>query len=181
MPQQVLSSGNCTVCHGGQQHTIQEKLYAGIAIPEMEPMPDIMYGAGVACDGCHTDVEFIQVGDVTFTGKVSGAMACTECHGDEWYGEMLIEWQDEIRVRIDDLRPDLERLESMCQSAGGSDEQIVKALDLAGSARTKVSHVVLDGSYGAHNYAYVSAILDEVETEIEECRSILVAQRNSER
>jgi hypothetical protein len=142
-------------------------------------MPDVMYGAGVACDGCHTDMQFTQVGDLTIGSTESGPAECVDCHGDEFYGEMLTEWQDEIRERIKEISPDLDRLESRCRSARGSEEQIAKARGLLKSAQAKMSHVIVDGSYGAHNYEYVSSILDEVETEMEECREVLTAYRTS--
>ncbi len=40
------------------------------------------------------------------------------------------------------------------------------------TARAKLQYVVGDGSYGAHNIAYVSAILDSAEAEIENCLSL---------
>ena len=51
MAEQLLTSTNCTTCHGGKRHSVQEGIYAGTALLDLDPMPDVMYEAGVACDG----------------------------------------------------------------------------------------------------------------------------------
>ena len=173
--QQLLASGNCNSCHGGQRHSLQEKIYAGTAIPELQATPDAMYTASVACDGCHTDQQVSGFGTVPFTKKISGAKQCADCHGSKMYGQMLTSWQEETKERLAELEPALQRLDSIFGTAQESDEKLAQAGDLLESARTKLSYVIQDGSYGAHNITYVSAILDIAETEIRKCQALVAA------
>ncbi len=172
MEQQLLASGNCHTCHEGERHSLQERIYAGTALPEVERIPDAMYKAGVACDGCHTQVQSAGLGGVPFTKKLSGPKQCADCHGSEMYGQMLASWQEDTKERLGELQPALKQLDQTCRTAQVSAEELDKAQKLLNSAKTKLSYVMEDGSYGAHNIVYVSAILDSVETEIESCRSL---------
>lgn len=172
MEQQLLASGNCSSCHEGERHSLQERIYAGTALAEIERLPDAMYKAGVACDGCHTDVQSAGLGGVPFTKKLSGPKQCADCHGSEMYGQMLVSWQEDIKERLGELQPDLKRLDEICRAAQVPAEELTKAQELLNSAKTKLSYVIQDGSYGVHNIAYVSAILDSAEAEIERCRSL---------
>ena len=172
MEQQLLASGNCHSCHEGERHSLQEQIYAGTALPEVERIPDAMYKAGVACDGCHTQVQSAGVGGMAFTKKLSGPKQCADCHGSQMYGQMLASWQEDTKERLGELQPALKQLDQTCRTAQVSAEELAKAQKLLASAGTKLAYVMKDGSYGAHNIAYVSAILDSVETEIESCRSL---------
>ena len=164
MEAQMLTSSNCQSCHGGERHSLQERIYAGTAVSEIENMPDVMYKAGVACDGCHTDVQYVDSGEMTFTCKVSGEKQCARCHGEDSYAEILTMWQSDIRERLSAVQKELKQLET----ARNSDE----AKSLLKSVRVLVSSVVDDGSYGAHNNEYISAILDKAEAELAQCRSL---------
>jgi len=148
----------------------------GAAIPDMGRMPDVMYAAGVSCDGCHTDVRFTRVGVMTMTSKVSGAKQCGSCHGDESYAEMLGSWQQETRERLAAIETDLAALEKACAATANRVKQAKLRRSLE-RARDRVSHVILDGSFGAHNYPYVSAILDSAEAELAKCRPLLARSR----
>lgn len=163
--QYLLASGNCRSCHGGERHTIQERMYAGTAVPELDAAPDFMYSAGVACEGCHTDVQVVQVGEeMAFTSKTSGTKQCADCHAEELYGEMLTEWQEETKERFADLRSALGEMER----AEGAE-----ARALLESAGSKLARIEADGSYGAHNYMYTSNILDSVESDLDAYRALL--------
>ena len=171
--QQLLAAGNCGACHEGERHSLQEKVYAGAAVADVEAMPDVMYAAGVACDGCHVTAEKGQGGLTSFTKKISGAKPCADCHGQKRYGTMLVEWQQDTKDRLGELQPALKELAKACQSSQGSGQELTEAKKLLASARRKLSCIVQDGSYGAHNYAYVSEVLDSAETEIERGRALL--------
>ena len=173
MVQQMITA-NCETCHGGKRHSIQEKLYAGEAVPQMQTEPDVMYVAGVACDGCHTDEGFVRDAAMTLTGKKAGAKQCAECHSSKRYGDMLEAWQEDTRERLDEIRPALAKLQEQCISSEAPGERLDQARRLLESAQMKVSQVVLDGSLGAHNYIYVSDMLDTAEEELRKCRSLLV-------
>ena len=175
MEQQLLASGNCHTCHAGERHSLQERIYAGTALPELESVPDAMYKAGVACDGCHTDVQSDGLAGVPFTKKLSGEKQCAECHGSKMYGSMLVSWQEETRERLGELRPSLEQLRQTCENIQVPAEELAKAQYLLNSAKTKLLFVVEDGSYGAHNITYVTSVLDSAEAEIEKCRSLVTS------
>jgi len=176
MTQQILTSGNCKTCHGGERHSLQEKIYAGTALPDMKPTPDVMYAAGVSCDGCHTDAEFVHLGRMTFTSKRSGGKQCADCHADEMYGELLVSWQEDVRQRLKSLQSALQDLEKSCASANVAEDRVAQVKAHLTSAKDRVTYVVRDGSYGAHNNEYVAAILDKAEEEANACRTLLARE-----
>jgi len=173
MAEQLLTSSNCTTCHGGKRHTVQEAIYAGIAVAELDVKPDVMYEAGVACDGCHDDAQIIKMGEITLTSRISGAKQCVHCHGNEDYADEIASWQEATKEMLGELEPALAELEKALESSQASTEQLAQAKKLAGSARTKLDMVLKDGSYGAHNVGYVMEILDKVLEEIETGKSLV--------
>ncbi|MBC8470912.1 MAG: NapC/NirT family cytochrome c [Planctomycetes bacterium] len=173
MAEQLLTSSTCTTCHGAKRHSIQEAIYAGTALADLDTMPDTMYEAGVACDGCHDDAQIVKMGNITLTSRISGAKQCVDCHGDEDYTEQLTEWQETTKEMINELRPALEKLEKALQSSQASAEQLAEARKLSASARMKLEFVLKDGSHGAHNIGYVIEILDKVAEETEMGQSLI--------
>jgi len=173
MAEQLLTSSNCTTCHGSKRHSIQEAIYAGTAVAEMETTPDVMYEAGVACDGCHDDEQITHLGALTITSRISGAKQCIDCHDSEDYAEEIASWQEATKEMLNELGPALAKLEKALLSSQASAEQLAEAKKLAGSARTKLDMVLKDGSYGAHNAGYVMEILDKVLEEIEMSQSLI--------
>jgi len=140
-------------------------------------MPDLMYKAGVACDGCHTNARFVKVGEMTLTSKRSGPTECSDCHAEGSYADLLTAWQDETKASILELQAAVGEVQALLASGSHAPEaprdQLTKAQELFASAQTKLSHVVLDGSFGAHNIEYVTAILDGTRKELKECRALL--------
>jgi nitrate/TMAO reductase-like tetraheme cytochrome c subunit len=173
MGEQLLTSSNCTTCHGSKRHSIQEAIYSGTAVAELDPTPDVMYEAGVACDGCHDDVQTAHLGNLALTSRISGAKQCIDCHDNEDYAEELASWQEATKEMLGELGPALAELEKALQSSQASTEQLAEAKKLAGSARTKLDMVLKDGSHGAHNAGYVMEILDKVFEEIEKSQSLI--------
>jgi len=181
--QQLLASGDCKTCHSGERHSLQERMYAGTAVAAMDKAPDPMYKAGVACGGCHTEPRPVGESVTSFTKKFSGPGQCADCHTAKKtpgprdatktkYGKRLVEWQEETKDRIDELKPELAKLTEAFKSAKApSEADLTKTKGLFTSAQTRLSFVIADGSYGAHNYLYISEILDEVEDAIDKCRS----------
>lgn len=172
-PHEKMASGNCSTCHGTKRHTIQERMYAGTAVDDVDPEPDVMFKAGVACDGCHLEEKAVKVGVATYTSRIAGSKPCADCHGDKDYAEMLTDWQTETRSRLGDLLPKLTALEQACQSAKVPKDKAAAAMKILAAARNRVDCVVQDGSYGAHNSAYVGSLLDEAEGEIEKGAALL--------
>jgi nitrate/TMAO reductase-like tetraheme cytochrome c subunit len=173
MAQQMLTSGDCTTCHGGKRHSIQEAIYAGTAFSELDTAPDVMYEAGVACDGCHDEAQIITMGELSLTSRLSGAKQCVDCHGDEDYSEQLTDWQEAVKEMIGELQPALEKLEKDLQSSQTSADQLAEARKLSAAARTKLDTVLKDGSFGAHNVGYVMEILDKLTEEIDASQSLI--------
>ena len=173
MAEQLLTTSNCTTCHGGKRHAIQEGIYAGTALADLDTMPDTMYEAGVACDGCHDETQIVKMGEITLTSRISGAKQCVDCHGNEDIAEDLVAWQETTKEMIGELGPALEGLEKALQSSQASAEKLAEARKLAVSARMKLDYVLKDGSYGAHNVAYVIEILDKVAEETEAGQSLI--------
>ena len=67
----------------------------------------------------------------------------------------------------------MEELEKTLRSSTGNSEQIAEARKLLDSVRTKLSFIAKDGSYGAHNFPYVTEVLDSAEEGLEKCRSLV--------
>ena len=174
MAQQLLASGNCKTCHSGERHSVQERIYAGTAIPAMKASPDPMYKAGVSCGGCHTDVRTAGLGAMPFTMKLSGTKQCVDCHAKKRYGKMLTDWQDETKERLKEFQAAIAKLDKDSLAAQSPPAaQLAEVKKLLGSARTKLTYIVKDGSYGAHNFPYISSALDTVEEEIDQCKSLV--------
>ena len=174
MASQLLTSNDCSTCHGEERHSVQEKVYAGIALPDMDAMPDVMYEAGVACDGCHDDTQIIKMGEFTLTSRTSGAKQCVDCHANnEDYAEQLAEWQESTKEMIDELQPALEKLAEACDPSDASSAEMVQARKLLALARTRLNIVIRDGSHGGHNIGYVTEILDKAIEEVEMGQSLV--------
>jgi len=180
--QQLLASGNCKTCHTGERHSLQERIYAGTALAELEPAPDAMYKAAVACAGCHTEVQVAGLGAMPFTKRLSGAKQCADCHGGKMYGRMLADWQEMTKDSLNELQAALAKLAKTCEASPQAPAgELDKAKALLASAGTKVSYVVQDGSYGAHNIEYVTEILERAQAEIEQCQSLVTGWNKSDR
>lgn len=171
MEQPLLASGNCRACHEGERHSLQEKMYAGAVVANQKAMPDKMYKAGVACFGCHTEMRKAVFGATPFTKKLCGPKQCISCHGNKRYAATLGEWQEDTKDRIGEFQPELAKLEKACQSVQAPPKELAETKSLLASARARIAYVIADGSYGAHNFNYISEILDNVESDIEKCQA----------
>ena len=172
--QQLLAFGDCKSCHVGERHSLQESMYAGTGIPATKGQADPMYKARVGCNGCHTDVRSASLGKMPFTMKGAGQKQCVDCHGNKNYGKMLVNWQELTKERLGELRTELATLDKACQSAKDDAPagEFTKAQAMLEAMRTTLSYIEKDGSYGAHNNAYVSDALDSVEDELAECEEL---------
>ncbi|MFW6163503.1 MAG: NapC/NirT family cytochrome c, partial [Planctomycetota bacterium] len=179
-PHEMMASGNCATCHGDQRHSIQERIYAGQAVEDVEPLPDVMFKAGVACDGCHIETKTERVGVAAYTRRVAGPQPCADCHGEPDYGLLLTEWQRETRQRLGGLTPRLASLERACQSAEGDNGKVDAARTVLAAARNRLECVERDGSYGAHNYAYTASLLDRAEAELDKGAALLNGHTSQE-
>jgi len=170
MERPLLASGNCRACHEGERHSLQEKMYAGAVVAGQKAMPDKMYKAGVACFGCHTEMRKAVFGVTPFTKKFCGPKQCTNCHGNKRYATTLADWQEDTKDRIGEFQPELAKLEKACQSVQAPPKELAETKGILASARARIAYIIADGSYGAHNFNYISEILDNVESDIEKCQ-----------
>jgi len=168
-----LASGDCKTCHAGQRHSLQERMYAGRAIPARKVQADPMYKAHVACNGCHTDPRSEGAGEMAFTMEGAGPTQCVDCHGNQRYGRMLENWQKDTRDRVGQFQADLAKLDKACSDAKDAPpDQVAKARAMLEAMRATLTCIEKDGSYGAHNYPYVSDALDDMEDELDDCREL---------
>jgi glutaredoxin len=133
----------------------------------------VMYAAGAACDGCHDDVQTIEMDTVTLMSRISGAKQCVDCHGDEDYADQLTEWQEFVKEMIDEVSTAMEQLEQAIESSQAPTGSLAQARAMSVSARMKLDMVLKDGSHGAHNIGYVIEIIDRVTQEIETSQSLM--------
>jgi hypothetical protein len=151
---------------------VQERVYAGSALKDVAGTADVMYQAGVACTGCHSEAQIAGAGQATMGTKVSGSKQCTACHANPGFGKMLTMWQQGTKARLEELQATLNELEGKQPAAAASAEAVAQRQKLIASAKEKLQVVTADGSYGAHNFAYVSTILDAAEADLNKCRSL---------
>jgi hypothetical protein len=179
-PHQMMASSQCGTCHGGGRHSVQERMYAGKAVADVPAEPDVMFKAGVACDGCHIENKVVAVGETKYTTRAAGARQCAGCHGDKDYGDLLAEWQKETRKRLSAIEPRLASLEKAAQTALPGNNGLDPARQLLAAAKGRVSCIVSDGSYGAHNYSYVTTLLDRTEADLKKAAALLNVQAKAQ-
>jgi len=175
-PHQMMASSQCGTCHGGERHSIQERMYAGQAVADLPAEPDVMYKAGVACDGCHIEDKTVAVGDASYVTRAAGPRPCAGCHGDKGYGDMLADWQKETRDRLAALAPRVAALEKACETSQPGNENRDQARQLVAAAKGRLSCIERDGSHGAHNYSYTSTLLDRAAADLKKAAALLNAQ-----
>lgn len=149
--QLIATEDKCSNCHHIQKselscnhcHETQSRVFSGEAAWLENPLPDIMWDAGLECSSCHYDED---TGVQHPTGET-----CNMCHGDG-YGEILTMWQEDIQGQVQSIEQDLQQIES-----GETTELIRGELLIMQEGIMKIKH---DGSSGAHNY---SAILETLE------------------
>jgi hypothetical protein len=158
----------CISCHsspeGLMHHPVQEMWEGQTLITEVEGVPGAHFGAGEDgpnCVSCHMPklptaeggTRTSHTGQPLFPGQAALVPAaqdsCTACHAEQADAaamQRLIEdTQNGVRSRVEALR---------AQVTADTAEWVIQALDF----------VAGDGSWGIHNYAYVDALLDAVET-----------------
>jgi len=173
----LAASGNCRACHSGQRHSLQERIYAGVAFAadDVKVQPSGKYTAGVSCDGCHTDVQSDTrgLGGAPFTKKVSSGQQCVACHGKDSVIDALDIWREDTTEALAKLKPKLEELTEKLKSPPPGAADLDKAKGLLESARIKITFVEDDGSLGAHNFDYVESALEKAARQIKDCEDLV--------
>ncbi len=145
----------CATCHGGG-HSPQRSLYAGIGGKGVAPMPDVMYRAGVRCEGCHRQHAEGDAGEAPLAGEV----ACMSCHGPS-YRTLFGDWKVMIEERTAAAR---QQLDSTARLLGD------QAPTLLADARHNLELVERGG--GIHNVRYSLALLRAVHLQQNERRKL---------
>lgn len=144
------TEGECSSCHGSGGHSPQRDLYAGIGGKGVDPSPDVMFRAGVRCEGCH-----IGEGE---TASTADEVSCMSCHGPG-YRKIFLGWQRAIDQRTAAVRRQLDQTLRAVGTSGA------EAIDDAWSNL----RLVEDG-HGIHNPTYSLAILEAAHQQINEAR-----------
>lgn len=142
----------CATCHGGG-HSPQRSLYAGIGGKGVPPMPDVMYQAGVRCEGCH-----LQHDGET---RVAGDVACMSCHGPR-YRTLFEDWNITVKNRTAAAR---RQLDATSRLMG---EQASTVL-----ADAKHNLELVERGSGIHNVKYSLALLQAVHRQQNEARGLV--------
>lgn len=140
----------CDACHGGG-HSPQRDLYAGLGGKGVEPMPDVMFRAGVRCEGCHLDH---GPGETRTAGEVS----CMSCHGPE-YRTLFESWQRTVSTRTVALR---KQLDSTGRQLGASPPAVL--------ADARANLELVERGRGIHNVPYSLALLEAAHRQLNEAR-----------
>ena len=144
------AQSECAACHAGR-HSPQRDLYAGIAGKGLPPMPDVMFRAGVRCEGCHFDHD----GAGTST---AGAVSCMSCHGPE-YRTLFASWSESVAERRAAVRRELDDTARQLGPA---------AAEALADARANLE--LVERGRGIHNVPYSLALLGAAHEEINSVR-----------
>ena len=141
----------CSTCHGGR-HSPQRDLYAGLGGKGVPPNPDVMYRAGVRCEGCHLD----HGGDGT--GR-AGEVSCMSCHGPDYRG-LFRAWSETIERRTSGVRRALDGNRSLGKASAALLSDAEANLEL------------VERGHGIHNVPYSLTVLDAAHRQINEARRL---------
>ncbi|MGA1825615.1 MAG: hypothetical protein ACMUIP_13230 [bacterium] len=171
--------GNCSECHTFV-HTTSEKMYLGMGGIGITGDPDPMFTAKVSCNGCHKQKQKISIGDFSFVTTKANLVVCDECHGlDTGYTDLAKEWQDEVKLKLDELtalnaelKPEIEKIRTIDKNTDYG-TVLSKIISIYEQAHSNLDFIIVDGSYGVHNYLYTNDLLSGIENDLLACRMLL--------
>jgi hypothetical protein len=137
---QLAQGGGCNACHDSR-HSPQRTLYAGLGGKDVAPLPDVMYQAGVRCEGCHID----HTGESP-TAK-AGEVSCMSCHGPG-YRKIFLLWTTTLAERGHALRRQLDASAPLVDRESEPFRNAVANLEL------------VERGHGVHNFPYSLALYD---------------------
>ncbi len=140
----------CSACHGGG-HSPQRDLYAGLGGKGVQPMPDVMFRAGVRCEGCH-----LRHGGRR--ARTAGEISCMSCHGPG-YRTLFHGWRETLERRTSGLR---RQYESTLRS--------IPAASSAVLADGEANLELVELGKGIHNFKYSLALLDAAHRQLNQAR-----------
>ena len=136
---------DCTLCH-----EMQKNMNMGISGVGVEDTPNYMYPDNASCPDCH-----LEENDWKMSPQV-----CIDCHGEDEYGDTMIEWQTATKALLAELEPMVEEVGRSLEAAKAKGRNVEKAEELYADALNNYDLVVNDGSKGAHNVEYAAAVLE---------------------
>jgi nitrate/TMAO reductase-like tetraheme cytochrome c subunit len=139
----------CSTCHGSR-HSPQRDLYAGLGGKGVPPSPDVMYRAGVRCEGCHFEP--------TYVGATAGEVSCMSCHGPT-YRNVFRGWKETLEERGAATRRQLEETTRLLGSSPP-----------AALADARANLELVEQGRGIHNLPYSLALLEAAHSQINEAR-----------
>ncbi len=143
------AQSECSACHAGR-HSPQRDLYAGIAGKGVPPMPDVMFRAGVRCEGCHFNHD--DAGTST-----AGAVSCMSCHGPSYRG-LFLSWSESVGERSSAIR---RAFDDTVRRLGATDSL----------ADAQANLELVENGQGIHNVPYSLALLGAAHREINTVRT----------
>ncbi len=135
----------CTLCH-----TVQLNMNLGTGGIDIEDTPNYMYPDEATCTDCH-----LEENDYKMKPAV-----CIDCHGDDSYGEIMTDWQNDTGAQMAEVGPRIKEVEAKIAEARRHGMNVEKAEKLFSEADFNYSMVVNDGTKGAHNPEYAPALLN---------------------
>jgi hypothetical protein len=162
----IVSKGECMSCHHGGEnmecgdcHGSQAALYRGtFKIEGVQVEGDPMYEGGIECMGCH------DLSGKTPQTIVEIQKKCAECHEDEEYGKMALQWEKELlsienRVTVD-MEDASNRIRRM-KRLGRETESMERKLE---ETRKIYNHVTK--GRGIHNHTLSMSLLEQAAKEL---------------
>lgn len=151
-----LAGSDCRSCHLSK-HSGVKMLYSGrggMGVPER---PSPMFQAGVDCTGCHNELSPLTEPD--FKGRTLATVKerCVECHNDERYGNILDQWKDYIKSRLQAVGSKMKKAEKAL-GPKSQDPAINKLFQEA-----RYNYFFVEQSPGVHNVGYSKSLLDAAE------------------
>jgi len=138
----LVAEGTCLSCH---QNGADSLIRGDPIVEQVVGRPSAHYEEGLACSDCHDPHTIQSVPDTP-----TQATTCTNCHSD--LSEPGI--RDFVSSAAENISGRLQNIEALLTD------------DTPEWVHTVLTTIHHDGSHGVHNYAYVSRLLDAVETEM---------------
>jgi len=150
--QTIITRSECLNCHHSNEqnecskcHSIQEQFYDGSIAITSEQLPDVMYDAEIECNECHMN-------DEDRISK-SGIKVCADCHEDDEYYDLAVEWKTETHELLSDIQ------EKLIQSEKVELTQEQKLI--VNKIRLGVGFILEDKSSSVHNNELISTLLSD--------------------
>jgi len=146
---------DCQHCHPNHHHEQVQLLMGTGGRGVTTPMPNAMFGSRINCSACHTES---GTDEKAATVIEATKATCIACHGED-YGELFVQWSNEIAAAVAELETTLERAVEQIQQMQAQGATISADLvEITQRARANL-HFVKSGN-GMHNKNYALRLLE---------------------